>query len=48
MSDEQKAPEAPAEAPKATRSNPGKKSEAPKADGPKITKLPGGTIKEDY
>lgn len=36
------------EAPKATRSNPGKKAEPKPEAGPKITKLPGGTIKEDY
>jgi hypothetical protein len=36
------------EAPKATRSNPGKKAEEVKVKGPTITKLPGGTIKEDY
>jgi hypothetical protein len=36
------------EAPKATRSNPGKKAEATRGKGPKVTKLPDGTIKEDY
>ena len=36
------------EAPKATRSNPGKKAEATKSTGPKVTKLPDGTIKEYY
>lgn len=36
------------EAPKATRSNPGKKAEPKAEGGPKITKLPCGTVKEDY
>ena len=42
--DEQKAPEAPK---KATRSNPGAVAEKNERK-PKITKLPDGTIKEDY
>lgn len=40
------------EAPKAVRSNPGKKAEPEAGEnqtkGPKITKLPDGTIKEDF
>lgn len=50
MSEDIKTPET-KEAPKAVRSNPGKKA-SPEADsqakGPKITKLPDGTIKEDF
>lgn len=50
MSEDIKTPET-KEAPKAVRSNPGKKaaSEAEnQAKGPRITKLPDGTIKEDF
>ena len=37
------------EAPKAVRSNPGKKAETEnQTKGPKITKFPDGTIKEDF
>jgi hypothetical protein len=50
MSEDIKNPET-KEAPKAVRSNPGKKA-ATEADsqakGPKITKFPDGTIKEDF
>ena len=52
MSTEDIKTQAPQEVPKAVRSNPGKKA-APEAEsqstkGPKITKLPDGTIKEDF
>lgn len=50
MSEDIKTPET-KDAPKAVRSNPGKKA-APEAEnqakGPRITKLPDGTIKEDF
>lgn len=49
MSEDIKTPES-KEAPKAVRSNPGKKAAEAEsqAKGPKITKLPDGTIKEDF
>jgi hypothetical protein len=50
MSEDIKNPET-KEAPKAVRSNPGKKATTEansQAKGPKITKFPDGTIKEDF